>query len=100
MKSSDSRCSITQKILNLLDTYNNIDETDFNDDNISNPIFKYSLEHQNTVNKISDEIINNDIVKIYYSYKSLKISEEVHFSGDQSIAASAVKNNFCIVVFY
>ena len=65
--------SITQKILNLVDTYNNIDENDINND-ITNSMLKYSQEHQNIINKISDDIINNDILKIYNSYMLLKIS--------------------------
>ena len=63
--------SITQKILNLLDIYNNIDENDINENNTTNSILKYSQEHQNMINKISNEILNNDIIKIYNSYKLL-----------------------------
>jgi hypothetical protein len=58
--------SITFKILCLVDQYNFIDEP--NKENKNN----YSPIHQNIINNISESILNNDLLKIYYFEMALR----------------------------
>ena len=71
---NEKNYSITQKLLNLIDTYNYIDE--LQDENINDIIKKnqYSKEHIEIINKISDEFIDNNIIKLYDHYVSLKLT--------------------------
>ena len=76
--------SITKKMLDLIDTYNSIDYIDHNEhidniDNINNINNKqitksiYSTEHQNIINNISADFLDNNNIMLYNSYVSLKI---------------------------
>lgn len=71
--------SINFKLLNLVDVYNSIDKIDKYDQseqsnqNTKNNSSMYSYFHQSTINLISEELMNNDILKLYNSYTNLKL---------------------------
>jgi len=83
--------SISTKLLNLIDTYNIIDHidhseynnhNDHNEHNENNVIIKggaqikstYTIEHQNIINDISEEFLNDDILDLYNSFVDLKLT--------------------------
>ena len=68
--------SISSKLLNLVDTFNSID---FIENPIENPIENkinsiYSNVHQELINRISEEFLNDDILKLYNSFVGLKLT--------------------------
>ena len=93
--------SISLKLLNLVDTFNSIDYID-NQDELSNHVqlsnqdqtsgssqqiisvkpfedknktkSSYSNFHQEIINRISEEFLNDDILKLYNSYINLKLT--------------------------
>jgi hypothetical protein len=77
--SQNNNNSITSKLINLIDTYNFID---INENIITNTSYinktssklVYSDFHQELINKISEEFLNDDILKLYSSFVNLKLT--------------------------
>lgn len=67
----DNYGTINSKLLDLLDIYNTIDILPENDDLRKDGII-YSLTHQGLINKISNQIFNNDLKELYENIIVLK----------------------------
>jgi hypothetical protein len=64
--------SLNTKLLELVDTYNSIDKNDDTlDENQPNKKI-YSEFHENNINNISYELLDNNLTKMYGSYLNLK----------------------------